>query len=195
VPELPAGQDNRLWLVLKSYPGKSLIFGNAHTFPGRMLAWNIEAGAYVKFSKSDILDSSELSKAWLSGFLAGSEPSITDVAGKAGEPSPDPDEEDVRRWEAVVARYRESGVLSNLARLPLAPMPPDTPTGPAPWLATAGEILTWTDDGWEFARGQIRLAGNFLAGSVCADREYHDISQVSEDYLVCDDCGMVTELA
>jgi len=191
----PEELDERLWVEIESYPGHSLLAGNAHTHAGRMLAWNESAGVMAKFSKSDVVRASERAEAWIAGFLAGSEPSVLDVAD-AADTSPEtgadrePSDADFDRWRTVAHRYRRTGILPTIHNSPLPPLPDAGLPGPQPWLESACRILVWREGRWTVEQ-PFALTGGFAADSVCGQRRYHHLELVSPDYLICTDCGFV----
>jgi len=194
----PEELDERLWVEIESYPGRSLLAGNAHTHTGRMLAWNESVGVMAKFSKRDVVRASERAEAWIAGFLAGSEPSVLDVADAADtslETGADrePTDADFDRWRMVVHRYAQTGTLPTIHNSPLPPLPDASLPGPQPWLESACRILVWQQGRWTVEQ-QFALVGGFAADSVCRQRQHHHLELVSPDYLVCTDCGFVSQI-
>lgn len=72
--ELPERADEDVWIVVRACGEHDLLFGNPHTYLGRMAAWCPHRRESFAVSKSEILDMSRAAAAWVAGFLAGSEP-------------------------------------------------------------------------------------------------------------------------
>jgi hypothetical protein len=71
--QLPTDIDARLWID-RGCQGHDFLFGNCHTFPGRMAAYCPHQANDVCVSREEIRSMSEESALWIAGFLVGSEP-------------------------------------------------------------------------------------------------------------------------
>ena len=90
--------DEGLWFTVGDRcPGRHFVLGNAHTFPGRILAWCPEKSKTFFVSKAEMETTSELTDVWVRGFLSGSEP-------------PPPEEPKARsEWERRVEIFHADG--------------------------------------------------------------------------------------
>ena len=96
--------------VRYNYDGQlGTIIGNPHTFPGRFEV-RLESGFKVSCSLRDVEPLTIEAKWWIQGFVEGMEPSPYDVLGEDYDPEWAVDSPQVRRWRAVVAAFRETGV-------------------------------------------------------------------------------------
>ena len=66
--------EKSLWVRLADRESVWLIDGNPHTHQGRMRAVDPDSGDAIFFSSSEVTDASDSARAWIAGFLAGSEP-------------------------------------------------------------------------------------------------------------------------
>ncbi|MEU8296233.1 hypothetical protein AB0C04_02950 [Micromonospora sp. NPDC048909] len=100
-PPLPPDVDPDLWFDTEKCGRHYLLDGNAHTFPGRMLAYCAERGIRTRVAKGEIGVCSEQAQYFVRGFLSGNEPappasdSDTDLAYLA--------------WSEAAARFRDTG--------------------------------------------------------------------------------------
>lgn len=86
-------------------PGRHYLLGNAHTVPGRMVAWcpNEQRSHFV--SKAELYTCSPEAAYWVAGFLSGNEPPPPlDADGMPAFEGPE-----VERWWQAVARFSETG--------------------------------------------------------------------------------------
>ena len=103
---LPVDLDPALWIEVKGVSGRCYLFGNPHTFRGRMYAYSEDLATDLAVSKSQIRDASPEARYWIAGFLVGNEPSEIEALG---------DDESVdaevrtRRWQEMCADFRRSG--------------------------------------------------------------------------------------
>lgn len=90
--------DESLWITMgERCRGRHFILGNAHTFPGRILAWCPTKGRSFFVSKNEMESISPTAAVWISGFLSGSEPHA-------------PENDDERpAWEAKRRTFHETG--------------------------------------------------------------------------------------
>jgi hypothetical protein len=93
----PDGIDPGLWIVAKNHPDPWFLYGNCHTFPGRMKAWNSKDGRDVCVSLFEIVSCSRSSYWWIKGFLAGN------------EPEPPEDEAEAASWAERRDAFYETG--------------------------------------------------------------------------------------
>jgi hypothetical protein len=100
-PEL----DRTLWFEHLGCRGRHFLLGNAHTVPGRMLAWCPREECSLFIARADIGRMSRAARYWIEGFMLGNEP--------APPPGPDGPPEfgsrGYRRWQVDAARFRASG--------------------------------------------------------------------------------------
>jgi len=66
--------DKNLWFEHEGCVGKHFLFGNPHTFPGRMWAWCPKKETSFCVSKSEIGEMSVQTSYWIKGFLIGNQP-------------------------------------------------------------------------------------------------------------------------
>lgn len=94
-----------LWV--ESFDGeRGVLSGNPHTHRGRFSVLWESTGRTHPTSLSDLRAMSEPARYWLSGYLAGNEPEISDVfPDLEGEPT----EEQVSHWRLVCREFRETG--------------------------------------------------------------------------------------
>jgi hypothetical protein len=67
----PEAIDEALWVVIGGGEDRCYILGNGHTFAGRISAWSDTIGRGFSFSKGEVVDASDLARAWIDGFLSG----------------------------------------------------------------------------------------------------------------------------
>jgi hypothetical protein len=72
VESLPRDIDERLWIE-RGCPGRDFLFGNCHTFAGRMAAYCPPTAKDVCVSIDEIRAMSDEATLWVAGFLAGNE--------------------------------------------------------------------------------------------------------------------------
>jgi hypothetical protein len=100
-PPLPPDVDPDLWFDTLKCGRHYLLDGNAHTFPGRMLAYCAERGIRTRVSKGEIGDCSEQTRYFVRGFLSGNEP-VPPESDDGTEPAH-------LAWSDAVARFRDTG--------------------------------------------------------------------------------------
>jgi hypothetical protein len=71
---LPEDIDARLWIQTSGCAGRDFIWGNPHTFPGRMEAYCPHQRRDFSVSKREVTDASPEARLWMDGFLRGHEP-------------------------------------------------------------------------------------------------------------------------
>src|SRR3954466_12159457 len=96
--DFPSDINPQLWIVWGERRERLYLFGNCHTFPGRMAAWHPD-GFDLCVSKFEIHEASEQSWAWIDGFLAGNEPA----------PPDDQDEVQFALWSGSARDFRDRG--------------------------------------------------------------------------------------
>lgn len=106
--ELPPDVDPRLWFTTDSCPSRHYLMDGNSTILGRMYFYCPLDNVATRVSKSQIRDSSDESKYFIRGFLAGSEP---------GPPVDDegimvPDESAVAAWRKATMIWRATGTWS-----------------------------------------------------------------------------------
>jgi hypothetical protein len=97
--------DRALWFEHLGCHGRHFLLGNAHTVPGRLLAWCPRDERSLFVSRADIGRMSRAARYWIEGFLHGNEPEPP--AGRDGPP--DFTSSAYRRWQADAAAFRTSG--------------------------------------------------------------------------------------
>ena len=103
--ELPDYVDAELSFEIEGYPGRNFLIGNPHTFPGRMEAYSEAERRSFSVSFHELTNVSPAARAWISGFLSGSEPEPPAFTG-------DQHAEAVEvAWRAVVGQYGGNGHL------------------------------------------------------------------------------------
>ncbi|ROP28285.1 hypothetical protein EDD30_1026 [Couchioplanes caeruleus] len=100
-PPLPPDVDPGLWFDTEQCGRHYLVDGNAHTFPGRMLAYCAERGIRTRVSKGEIGDCSEQTRYFVRGFLSGNEP--------APPESDSGTEAAFLAWSDTAVRFRDTG--------------------------------------------------------------------------------------
>jgi hypothetical protein len=60
------------------------------------------------------------------------------------------------------------------------------------WAYVGERVLVPDDAEWVEADPQPEMDGPFLAGSVCAERDHHNLMWLESGWLVCLGCGEVT---
>jgi hypothetical protein len=104
---LPDDVDTRLWVEIEGVEGRCYLFGNNHTFTGRMCACSESLETDLGVSKRQITASSEEAQYWVQGFLVGNEPSEVEALGDDEDDGP---EVRFSRWQEMCADFRRSGV-------------------------------------------------------------------------------------
>lgn len=99
--DIPEWVDQSLVFWTKGDPSRCYFEGNSHTYPGRMSAYHEDTGRVFSVSKFEIERLSDGARAWMDGFLVGSEP--------APPISEDADEFD--EWKMLVQSFRNTGRL------------------------------------------------------------------------------------
>jgi hypothetical protein len=180
-----------LWIRLAGRDAVWLIDGNPHTHQGRMRAVDPETGDTIFFSLSEVIDASDVARAWIDGFLAGSEPSATSMFGVGILD----DDEGPRwgRWRAAIADYRRTGEWPHEPWAHLLPLPDGADVPPHVWTVRGDEVWRWIDGEWTLADPQPARSSTPLAGTLCQDRAAHSMVVASTAHLVCEDCGRVMQ--
>lgn len=192
MPARPPELDERQWVVVQGFDGRCYIIGNSHTFTGRMTCWSEATGQTFSFSKNEVLDASETSRAWIDGFLAGNEPTPVDMFGVGIY---DADDSDPRwsRWQDAVRQFRATGSWPHEPWHDLTPFPPGTRLPAFVWTLRGDEVWTWDGASWVRAEPQPERRFHLLLGTVCDQRGHCDLAVVTSVHTVCDDCGSTTE--
>jgi hypothetical protein len=107
---LPDDIDPRLWVKIKGVDGRCYLFGNNHTFKGRMCAYSEALETDLGVSRGEITASADEAQYWIEGFLAGNEPSEAEALGDDDDDNP---EVRFRRWQEMCADFRRSGIWRN----------------------------------------------------------------------------------
>jgi hypothetical protein len=154
-----------------------------------MHAWCDELREFRTISKDDVIDASPVARAWIDGFLAGSEPDLHEFLGvtddEAGHIAGD--DPAFERWRAHLAESRESGWMPPLLLRPSAPVPAQA-EHLDPWCWVGGEFWAWRDRQWSVIDPPPPMRDGFLETSVCHARGNCDLALFG-DYAICVDCG------
>lgn len=177
--------DPERWVIAAGYEGRLYLGYNPHTFVGRIGAWAPSLGHGTRISADDIVDASSTARAWLDGYLAGSEPGAEFMFGAEIHDLPD-DHPRWQRWRDAVGRYRATGNWSGGFWTDLTPILGDVLL-PA-WTRRGDEIWAW--DGQEWVASE---PGEGDPGRVCAERNAHSMAVIDERHLQCEDCGLTDE--
>lgn len=96
--QLPEDVDARLWIRTTGCPEQDYIFGNPHTFPGRMEAYCPHQRRDFSVSKNEVTDASPEARLWIDGFLRGN------------QPKPPEEEGLLPVWRSLVEIFHRTGV-------------------------------------------------------------------------------------
>ena len=104
--------DPELWIAVAG-PLRLYLLGKAHTFHGHMRTWDPDADQVLYVSKTEIVSASPAARHWIDGFIAGSEPSLSEclLITPAEADLLDEDEPLVREWQGALAQYARTGEL------------------------------------------------------------------------------------
>jgi hypothetical protein len=177
--------------------GEGYLDGNVHTFRGRFTVWYPDLGDGLATSLSEIESMTEEARIWITGYLAGSEPPMTEYLGI--DDDDDATEEEFQRWTAFCRRFRETGYCPPLDRRPGGELKISDDERAEilvdPWRpkVIAGERV-WVPSGstWAQADPQPEIANGQLVDTLCARREHHDLMDLASGWTVCLDCDQVT---
>jgi hypothetical protein len=97
-PDLPEDVDPRLWIRTGGCTEQDFVWGNAHTFPGRMEAYCPHQRRDFSVSKNEVTDASPEAGLWMDGFLRGH------------EPEPPQDKGLLPVWRTAIKIFHRSGV-------------------------------------------------------------------------------------
>jgi hypothetical protein len=191
-PARPPEADERRWVVVQGFDGRCYVIGNCHTFRGRMACWSESTGQTFAFSQSEVLDASDMSRAWIDGFLAGNEPQPEEMFGIGIY---DADDSDPRwsRWRDAVRQFRATGHWPHGPWHDVMPFPPSTRLSAFVWTLRGDEVWTWDGASWIRAEPPPERHFRSLRGTVCDQRGHHDLTAVTSVHSVCDDCGYTVE--
>ena len=175
-------------------PGRCFLGGNAHTHYGHIHAWSEDLADFVTIRKDDIVDASPLARAWIDGFLVGSEPELheylgisSDEAGHIGR-----DDAAFARWRSDMAVARERGWMPLLRLRPASPVPVDA-EHLDPWCWVGGEFWAWRNGKWAAVEPAPPMRNGYLASSICQSRDHCNLAMFGA-YAVCVDCGDAMEM-
>lgn len=97
-PDLPEDVDQRLWILTGGCSGRDFLWGNPHTFPGRMEAYCPHQRRDFSVSLNEVTDASAEARIWIAGFLRGNAPSP-------------PEDGDVQQlWRTSIQTFHRTGV-------------------------------------------------------------------------------------
>jgi hypothetical protein len=193
---LPDGFDPERWIVV-SHPqawGRCFLGGNAHTHYGHIHAWSEALSGLVTIRKDDVVDASPVARAWIDGFLVGSEPNLHEYLGISYDEADyiDRDHPTFARWRADMAVAREQGWMRSLRPRPSSPVPADA-EHLEPWCWVGGEFWAWRNGTWGVVDPAPPMRDGFLASSICESRGHCDEAMFGA-YAICMDCGDATEM-
>lgn len=77
-PDLPADIDARLWIRTAGCDSPDYLFGNPHTFRGRMHAYCPHRNQDFAVSQDEVIESSSEASIWIDGYLIGNEAGPTE---------------------------------------------------------------------------------------------------------------------
>ena len=157
-----------------------------------MACWSPATGQTLSFSKSEVLDASDVSRAWIDGFLAGNEPQPDEMFG-AGIYDADESDPRWRRWRDAVRQFRATGFWAHGPWHDLIPFPRGARLPEFVWTLRGDEVWTWDSVSWVRAEPQPERHTQLLLDTVCEQRGHHDVTAVTSAHAVCDDCGHTTE--
>lgn len=99
--------EKELWFEIEGHcEGKHYIFGNPHTFTGRISAYCPQKNVIFNVSLNEIINMSQESKYWIKGFLSGNEPAPP--VDEEGDLLPPSDEEYIN-WERSIELFHKTG--------------------------------------------------------------------------------------
>jgi hypothetical protein len=103
--------DPELWIEVAG--GRRYLLGKAHTFHGRMRCWDPEEKLVLYYSKKEILKASPAARRWIDGFIAGSEPTLSEYLFITSTEADLLEEDDplVDEWRQALAYYAETGEM------------------------------------------------------------------------------------
>lgn len=182
-----------LWVRLGARESVWLIDGNPHTHQGRMRAVDPNSGDSIYFSSSEVTDASDSARAWIAGFLAGSEPTAAEMFGVG---TFDADDDDPRwdRWRSAVDNYRRTGDWPHAPWGHLLPIPQGADIPSFVWTVRGDEVWQWDDHSWVLADPQPARVFRVLEGTTCFERNAHSMVVISTAHLVCEECGLVSQI-
>lgn len=182
-----------LWVRLAGSDSLWLLDGNPHTFQGRMRAADPDdptGRRSIRFSLSEVTDASVLARAWIAGFLAGSEPEPNDMFGPGMVDAAD-DDPRWNRWRSAIAEYRRTGSWPHAPWTYLLPIPAGADVPDYVWTVRGAEVWRWDGADWVLADPQPVRNFRVLVGTVCGDRGTHSTDDLSTAHMLCPDCGYV----
>lgn len=187
------GDEKSLSIRLAGSESVWLIDGNAHTHQGRMRAVDRETGDAIFFSLSQVTEATDSAKAWMAGFLAGSEPTAVDMFG-VGILDAEDDDPRWDRWRSALADYRRTGDWPHEPWDHLLPIPDDVNLPAYVWTVRGDEVWQWDGGSWVLADPQPLRTFRLLEVTICIERGAHSMVVASTDHLICEDCGHVTHI-
>ncbi len=194
---VPEGFDPDRWVVLSrtmNIPGRCFLGGNMHTHYGHFHAWSEDLGDLVTVAKHDVVDASPLARAWIDGFLVGSEPRLHEYLGISADEAGNIDRDQAAfvRWRADMAVARDRGWMPMLRLRPSSPVPADA-EHLEPWCWVGGEFWAWRNGTWGVVDPAPPMRDGYLASSICESRKHCDLAMFGA-YAICMDCGDATEI-
>jgi hypothetical protein len=164
--------EKSLWVRLADREPVWLIDGNPHTHQGRMRAVDPDSG---------------------DGFLAGSEPAADAMFGVRIF---DAEDDDPRwdRWRSALADYRRTGDWPHAPWEYLLPIPRGADIPSHVWTVRGDEVWQWKGDSWVVEKPQPSRLFRVLEGTTCHERNVHSMVVMSTAHLVCEECGLVSQV-
>lgn len=138
---------------------------------------------------------SKLAAAWIDGFLCGNETEAQEIFGDRIHAFDDETDWRWRRWRESLRTFRETGVWDGRPWFLLRPFANETDLPDFVWTVRGEEVRCWSSANWKPAIPQPpMIAGEFLAGTRCAERAEHAYGSFVDDrHTVCAGCGRATE--
>jgi hypothetical protein len=185
--------DDARWVTAFGYEGRLFLGVNPHVHVGRIAVWSDALGLATRISFGDVIEASVEARAWLDGYLAGSEPSPAFMFGREIHSAPDDDPRWVR-WQAAVAEYRRTGTWLGGSWEDVTPIEAGAQL-PVPASTRRGdEVWEWDGEPWQRAALQPPWAGTLPDASSCQSRQHHSMAMIDPRHLQCEDCGYTHEI-
>ncbi len=108
--DLPDDIDSRLWVRTEICDDIDFLYGNCHTFPGRMAAFCPHMARDYCVSKNEIRASSPEADMWIAGFLSGNEPGGDAMFGDAWGEVESKEDMRLEQWRQATEEFRRTGV-------------------------------------------------------------------------------------
>jgi hypothetical protein len=90
--------DLRLWITTAGCPERDYLWGNPHTFPGRIEVYCPHQGRNFAVSTFEIVECAPETQIWIAGYLRGN------------EPEPPEDDDLLPVWLAQIGEFHDTGI-------------------------------------------------------------------------------------